>query len=400
MSATCATQDRAMSSAVDLDALVNRLEGILPSTRPLSLYEPTFAGHEWDYVKACLDSGWASSVGVFVDRLEQQLATYCGVSHAVAVVNGTAALHVALMVLGVRRDEEVLLPALTFVATANAIAYHDAIPHFIDVEERTLGVDAAKLADYLEAVAERREDGCYNRRSGRRLSALIAVHTFGHPVDIEPLHLLCAHYGIPFIEDAAESLGSLYKGRHTGSFARLAALSFNGNKIVTSGGGGAILTDDPELAQQVRHLTTTAKQPHPWEYVHDQIGYNYRLPSLNAALALAQLEQIESFVERKRRLAVRYREALEGLEGLTLFREPPFARSNYWLNALLLDDGDGAVRDELLALTHRVGILTRPAWRPMHEQAMYRHCPRMDLGVAEALVRRIVCLPSSVALQP
>jgi perosamine synthetase len=372
---------------------------VLPADRDfISLHEPRFAGNEWAYVKECLDTGWVSSVGTFVDRLEVDLASYTGVKRAVAVVNGTAALHICLMLAGVEAGDEVLVPALTFIATTNAVVYCGAVPHFVDSEERTLGLDPVRLAGYLAEIAKLRHDGCYNRGTGRRIKAVVPMHTFGHPVDLDPLLDVCKRFRIELIEDAAESLGSLYKGRHTGNWGRLSALSFNGNKIITTGGGGAILTNDEELATRAKHLTTTAKVPHRWEFTHDMVGYNYRLPNINAALGCAQLEQMPGFLANKRRLAECYAAAFEGVAGLRVFSEPEFARSNYWLNALLLDEELSAERDRLLVLTNDAGIMTRPAWTPMHRLPMFTECPRMELCVAESLERRIINIPSSEVL--
>jgi len=284
------------------------------------------------------------------------------------------------------------------VATANAISYCGAIPHFVDSEERTLGLDPCKLADYLAEIADIRVDGCFNRRSGRRIKAVIPMHTFGHPVDLAPLAELCARYKLELIEDAAESLGSYYNGRHTGNWGMMSALSFNGNKIVTTGGGGAILTNDESLAKLAKHVTTTAKMPHRWEFNHDMIGYNYRLPNINAALGCAQLEQLPVFLEKKRTLAQRYKEAFKAVNGISFFTEPDFAVSNYWLNVLLLDEDNAAERDALLEATNSQGVMTRPAWTLMHKLPMYSSCPRMDVSVAESLERRIVNIPSSVAM--
>ncbi|WP_207893870.1 LegC family aminotransferase [Tumebacillus sp. BK434] len=379
--------------------LIEKLRSVLPADRSfIALHEPNFQGHEWDYVKECLDTGWVSSVGKYVDLFEQQLAAYTGVHHAVAVVNGTAALHISLLLVGVEAGDEVLMPTLTFIATANAVTYCGAIPHFVDSEERTLGLDPRKLDAYLAEIAEVRGDGCFNKQTGRRIKAVVPMHTFGHPVDLDPLLDLCERYQLELVEDAAESLGSFYKGKHTGGFGRIAALSFNGNKVITTGGGGAILTNDPGLAQRAKHLTTTAKVPHKWEYNHDAVGYNYRLPNLNAALGCAQLEQLPGFLEQKRALAQHYQEALQDMAGLTFVTEPDFATSNYWLNAIVLDEAQAQLRDELLKATNEQGIMTRPFWTGMHKLPMFAQCPRMDLAVAESLERRTINIPSSTFL--
>lgn len=367
-------------------------DGLLP------LHEPSFAGREWDYLKECLDTGWVSSVGKFVDRFEQQLAEVAGVRRAVAVVNGTAALHVCLQLVGVERDDEVLVPALTFIATANAVSYCGAHPHFVDSEERSLGLDPARLADHLGEIAELRPAGCFNRRTGRRIKAVVPMHTFGHPVDLDPLAELCRRYRIELVEDAAESLGSYYKGRHTGNAGRVSALSFNGNKVITTGGGGAILTNDEALGQRAKHLTTTARVAHQWSFIHDAVGYNYRLPNINAALGCAQLEQLDGFIAAKRALARSYAAAFAGLPGMRFFTEPDYAASNYWLNVLLLDRPDLARRDAILAATNAAGFMTRPAWTLMHRLPMFAACPRAPLDVAEALEARLINLPSSARL--
>lgn len=388
-----------MSVAAVAKDIVGALREVLPVQADfVSLHEPRFAGNEWEYVKECLDTGWVSSVGKFVDRFEAQLAEYTGANRAVAVVNGTAALQVCLRLVGVEPGDEVLMSALTFIATANAVTYCGAQPHLVDCEEKTLGLDPIRLGDYLEQIAEVRSEGCFNKATGRRIKAVVPMHTFGHPVDLDPLVELCHRFGLELVEDAAESLGSFYKGVHTGRLGRVAALSFNGNKIITTGGGGAILTDCEELGSLAKHLTTTAKVPHRWEFRHDMIGYNYRLPNLNAALGCAQLEELPEFLVQKRVLAGRYREAFAGVAGVTFVSEPDFARSNYWLNAILLDEDHADQRDAVLALTNDSGIMTRPAWMLMHRLPMYGGCPRMDLPVAESLEQRIINIPSSAFL--
>ena len=385
--------------ALDSRAILDAVRRVIPAQRgATALHEPEFRGNEWGYVKECLDTGWVSSVGRFVDRFEGMLSTYTGARYAVATVNGTAALHVCLRLAGVERGDEVLVPALTFVATANAVSYLGATPHFVDSESRTLGLDAVKLEAYLHDLAEVRDGLCVNSRSGATIRAVVPMHTFGHPCDLDALVEVCARWNIALIEDSAESLGSWYKGRHTGTFGRLAALSFNGNKVVTTGGGGAILTNDPVLGQRAKHLTTTARVAHQWSVVHDDVGYNYRLPNLNAALGCAQLEQLPGFLERKRALAARYADALHGISGVKVLSEPKDCRSNYWLNAILLDRPDMANRDAVLRVLNDAGLMARPAWTLMPELPMYAGCPRMDLSVAESLVRRVVNLPSSPCL--
>ena len=378
--------------------ILDRVRRCLPEGVSFPLHEPSFEGNEWTYLKRCLDSGWVSTAGQYVDEFEARLVELTGATYAVATVNGTAALHVCLRIAGVAAGDEVIVPALTFVATANAVSYCGAIPHFADAAETTLGIDPAKLADYLRQSTEARNGACYNRATGRRIHAAVPMHTFGHPSDLEPLEQVCRAFGLTLVEDAAESLGSRYRGQHTGTRGVAGALSFNGNKIVTTGGGGAVLTSSPELARAARHLTTTARVAAGWEFVHDEVGYNYRMPNLNAALGLAQLERLPDFVRRKQALAARYRAEFAEFRGARVFEAPEFTDSNYWLNALLLEGDDAAQRDAVLKTLNDNGIGARPAWRLMHRLAMYQGCPRMDLGVAESLERRIINLPSSAHL--
>jgi aminotransferase in exopolysaccharide biosynthesis len=337
-------------------------------------------------------------VGKFVDQFEADLAAYTGAKHAVAVVNGTAALHVALKLAGVQPGDEVLIPALTFIATANAVAYCGATPHFADCEEDTLGIDPSALREYLQLIAEVSGEHCINRQTGRVIRALVPMHTFGHPVNIEGLLAVARDFHLVLVEDAAESLGSTVDGRHTGTFGTMGTLSFNGNKTITTGGGGAILTNDSELARHAKHLTTTAKVPHRWEYVHDEVGYNYRLPNINAALGCAQLEQLPGFLNAKRRLFDRYQAAFAGIQDARAFTEPKGCRSNYWLQTLILDESVADQRDAILSATNDAGLMTRPVWSLMHKLVPYQHCPQMPLPVAESLERRLINLPSSVRL--
>ncbi len=364
---------------------------------PRTLHQPLFCGREWEYLKDCIDTGWVSSVGSYVDRIEQMLAGYCGAKRAVAVVNGTSALFVALKMAGVANGDEVLTPALTFVATANAVTYCGATPHFVDSEFSTLGMDPAKLDSYLRDIAVAGSDGPRNRLTGARIKALVPMHAFGHPVDLDPLVEICNRWKLEMIEDAAESLGSFYKERHTGTFGRIGVLSFNGNKIVTTGGGGALLFNNEAEGKLAKHITTTARRPHQWEYSHDMLGYNLRMPNLNAALGCAQLENLSAFLKSKRELAQRYVEAFKDISGVKIVKEPPFAHSNYWLNALLIDEDVAFERDALLETTNAEGIMTRPLWTLMHRLPMYENCPRMDLSVAENLEKRIVNIPSSAS---
>lgn len=360
-----------------------------------ALHEPLFDGREWEYVNDCINSGFVSSIGSYVNQFEKDLSRYTGVKYAAAVVNGTSALQICLKLAGVQPGDEALVPALTFVATANAVCYCGAIPHLVDSEMISLGVDADKLEDYLKETAEIRNDVCYNKRTGRPIRVLVAMHTFGHPANLNRILRVCEAYKLNLIEDAAESLGSYYRNTHTGKFGRLAALSFNGNKIVTTGGGGAILTDDEELYRKAKHLTTTAKLAHRWVFEHDEVGFNYRMPNLNAALGCAQLEQMEKFLHLKRALAEEYRQAFEDMLGILFFTEPAYAKSNYWLNTLLLSEENAPLRDIILEETNAHGVQTRPAWTCMHRLPMFTSCPRMDLSTAESLERRIINIPSS-----
>jgi perosamine synthetase len=365
---------------------------------PQALHEPRFKGNEWCYLKECLDSTFVSSVGKFVDRFEDDLANFTGAKRAVSVVNGTAALHVALRLAGVEDGDEVLLPALTFIATANAVAYCNAKPNFVDSEERSLGMDAVALRDYLSRTTYISGNQCINRNTGRVIRALVPMHTFGHPVDIEALLAVAHDFHLQLIEDAAESLGSSVGGRHTGTFGLMGTLSFNGNKTITTGGGGAILTNDVALAKRAKHITTTAKLPHRWNFVHDEVGYNYRMPNLNAALGCAQLEQLPGFLRNKRQLYEQYQAAFASVSGLRLVGEPQGCSSNYWLQTILLDEPAACQHDAILSATNDAGLMTRPVWALMNSLPMYASAPRAPLPVAESLECRVINLPSSSGL--
>jgi len=385
-----------------MDILENLPQAIVSAIKavagdgPLALHEPRFNGNEWIYLKECLDSTFVSSVGKFVDRFEDELASFTGAKRVVAVVNGTAALHVSLLLAGVEPGDEVLLPALTFVATANAVAYCKATPHFVDCEERSLGMDAIALRDYLSKSTEIRNTQCINRRTGRVIRAMVPMHTFGHPVNIEALIAVAHDFHLILIEDAAESLGSTVGGNHTGTFGLMGTLSFNGNKTITTGGGGAILTNDLDLGTRAKHLTTTAKIPHRWNFVHDEVGYNYRLPNINAALGCAQLEQLPGFLLEKRHLFERYQSAFSNVDGVRLVVEPVGCQSNYWLQTLLFDESVAEQRDAVLTATNDAGYMTRPAWSLMHKLQHFRDCPSAPISVAESLQRRLINIPSNV----
>jgi perosamine synthetase len=388
--------DYSMNKVNEIVAVMQQVLSYQDKT--IALHEPTFNGNELKYVKECLDTGWVSSVGKYVDRFEQDLADFTGAKHVVATVNGTAALHVSYLLAGVTRNDEVLVPSMTFVATVNAIAYCGAYPHFIDSEDRHLGINPAALAAYLHDITTKVKDITVNRITGRPIRALCVMHTLGHPVDLDALSEIAKQYNLALIEDAAEALGSYYKGVHVGHHGLLGTLSFNGNKIITTGGGGAILTNDATLAKQAKHITTTAKLPHAWEFKHDQIGFNYRLPNLNAAVGCAQLETIVNNLSKKRLLMQKYQHAFAPIAGVKLVTEPTYAKSNYWLNALLLSDAELTGRNDLLVALNQNGIMTRPLWNLQHTLPMFRDCPRMPLPVAERLIKRLLQIPSSPQL--
>ncbi|AYQ30350.1 LegC family aminotransferase [Polaromonas sp. SP1] len=365
---------------------------------PVALHEPRFGGQEWAYVKDCLDSTFVSSVGAYVDRFEADLARFTGAKHAVAVVNGTAALHVALLLAGVVPGDEVLIPALTFIATANAVRYCGATPHFVDSNLETLGLDPVALREWLKHCSEQRGGVCVNKQTGRPIRALLPMHTLGHPCDLAGLLAVAGEFGLALVEDAAESLGSLYQSRHTGTSGLLGTLSFNGNKTITTGGGGAILTNDTALARRAKHVTTTAKRPHSWAFEHDEVGYNYRMPNINAALGCAQLEQLPGFLQSKRRLYARYAAAFAATPEISLVAEPAGCESNYWLQAILLSEAVAGQRDEVLKATNDAGLMTRPVWTLLHRLTPYLDAPRAPLPVAESLERRLINIPSSAGL--
>ncbi len=367
----------------------------------ISLHEPCFCGNEKKYVIDVIESTFVSSVGEKVTEFEQKIASYTSSKYAVAVVNGTSALHLALRVAGVGENDEVITQALSFVATANAIRYLGAHPIFLDVTSKTMSLDPEKVYDFLSNnVQQQKYQGkkvSINKLTGRRIAACLPVHVLGHPARIDEIVQICDEYSIPVIEDASESLGTFYKGKHTGTFGLMGVLSFNGNKIITTGSGGMILTNDKSLAVRARHLSTQAKQIHPWEYIHDDIGYNYRLSNLQAALGLAQVEKLDFFVDQKRKLAQVYKDFFDKMDKIKFFEEPEKARSNYWLNAILLPDLN--FRDKFLKLTNTAGVMTRPVWRPLHKLVMFKNELAMSLEVTENIYKHAVCLPSSVIKQ-
>lgn len=361
------------------------------------LHAPLFIGNEKKYLNECIDTTFVSSVGKFVDRFEEEIAAYTGAQKAVVCVSGTNALHMAMMLVGVEREDEVLTQALTFIATCNAISYIGAHPVFIDVDMETLGLSPNAVKAWLEKNAELKNGICYNKRTGRRVKACVPMHTFGHPVKIDELVQICNEWHIELVEDAAESIGSLYKGKHTGTFGKVGAISFNGNKTITTGGGGMLLFQDEELGKFAKHLTTQAKVPHRWAFVHDHIGYNYRMPNINAALGCAQLENLERYVENKRETAQIYADFFKNVPDITFFTEPENCRSNYWLNVVMLKDK--AAQQEFLEYTNDHGIMTRPVWELMNRLEMFKHCENDGLKNTEWLADRIVNIPSSVRLK-
>ena len=380
-----------------VDRLENFLRSDLGATGTVPLHEPCFRGNELSYVTECIETGWVSTAGAFVGRFETELAARCGTQHAVATVNGTAALHAALLALGVGDGDAVICPALTFVATANAISYCGATPIFADSQRETLGLCPDLLAEFLDTGCVASNGKLIHAQTKLRIAAIMPVHLFGHPADMDGINALAARYDIPVVEDATESLGSEFRERPTGSLGTAGVLSFNGNKIITSGGGGAIVTNDDALAAEVRHLTSTARKDRGWQHDHDRIGFNYRMPNLNAALALGQLEQIDEFTEAKRRLAGMYRDIFGGQAGVEIFEEQSWAKSNYWLNAILLDSHEE--KEAFLDDANRRDIQVRPCWRLMSDLPMYRDSPvTCELENARDTVNRLVNLPSSAIL--
>lgn len=363
------------------------------SAGALPLHAPIFLGNERDYVLSTIESTFVSSVGAYVDQFESMLRELTGARSVVALSNGTSALYVAMLLAGVKPGDMVLTQSLTFVATANAISHVGAVPAFLDIERLTLGLSPEALQAFLETECELFSEGCRHRKSGRMVSACVPMHTFGFPCRIEEISILCAAWSIPLVEDAAEALGSTRAGKHCGTFGLMGTLSFNGNKICTTGGGGAILTNDVELGKKAKHLTTTAKIPHPWRFEHDMVGYNFRLPNLNAALGCAQLERLEYFVSFKRALADRYREAFATV-GIEFVNEPPDTRANYWLNAIMASSR--SERDSWLEATNEAGVMTRPVWEPMHTLPMFANAVRDELLVTTKVADRLINIPSGV----
>jgi perosamine synthetase len=363
-------------------------EGMVP------LHVPTFRGNEKKYLNECIDTTFVSSVGKFVDRFEEMMVDYTGTQKAVVCVNGTNALHMAMLLVGMERDDEVITQALTFIATCNAISYIGAHPVFIDVDKDTMGLSPDAMEAWLKENAEIKGESCYNRRTGRRIKACVPMHTFGHPVHLDKLVEVCNRYHIELIEDAAESLGSFYNGKHTGTFGKIGAISFNGNKTITTGGGGMLLFQDEKLGNFAKHLTTQAKVPHRWEFVHDHIGYNYRMPNINAALGCAQLEEIDHILANKRETAEKYKQFFSDKENIQFFTEPEGSKSNYWLNAVLLNDKEAQLK--FLEYTNDHAVMTRPIWELMNRLPMFKECETDGLQNTVWFADRVVNIPSSV----
>lgn len=372
------------------------IRSLFPEGDFIPLHEPRFIGKEKEYVNAAIDSTFVSSVGEFVNTFEKKICQYTGAKHAIATVNGTAALHMALIVAGVEPGDEVITQPLSFVATTNAIAYCSATPVFLDIDHDTLGLSPTALKNFLENETTLEGGVCRNRNSGNKISACVPMHTFGHPCRIERIVELCKQHNLALVEDAAESLGSTSNGKHTGTFGDFGIYSFNGNKTITCGGGGIIVTNNQEYATTCKHLTTTAKIPHPYLYEHDQVGYNFRLPNLNAALACAQMENLDLFLEDKRRLADSYRDFFASCDGINFVKEPDLCRSNYWLNAIILSDKK--TRDRFIVSSNKAGVMTRPAWKLLPLLPMYANCQTDGIKNALDLGERIINIPSSARL--
>lgn len=371
------------------------IQEVYDTKKFLPLHEPVFFGNEKKYLNECIDSTFVSSVGKFVNQFEEMMAKYTGAKYAIATVNGTAALHIALKLVGTDEKSEVITQPLTFIATCNAISYCNATPIFVDVDKDTMGLSPESLLTFLQTETIQKEGSCYNKTTGKKITAVVPMHTFGHPCKIDEIATICHEYNIALVEDAAESLGSYYKDQHTGTFGKVAAFSFNGNKTITTGGGGMIITDDEVLAKHAKHLTTTAKVPHPYEYIHDEIGYNYRLPNLNAALGCAQMEILDIILNNKRSLSKAYNDFFRK-ENIYFVKELENSKVNYWLNAIVLKDKKQ--RDLFLKETNKSGVMTRPIWALMNKLEMFKECQSTDLPNALWLEERVVNIPSGVIL--
>jgi len=380
------------------ELIISKIRDVVGSENA-KLHEPTFSNLEEEFVTKCIRSGYVSSVGSYVDEFESRLQDFTGARNVIAVVNGTSALHLSLLLAGVKEKDEVIVPSLSFVATANAVSYLGATPHFVDCDEKNLGMSSNALKDWLQNISEVSAGECRNKITGKRIKAMVPMHALGHPCYMDELLQIAHDFRIQVVEDAAESLGSFYKDKHTGTLGLLGALSFNGNKIITTGGGGAILTDNDEIAKQARHLSTTAKKDHAWEYFHDAIGFNYRMPNINAALGCAQMENIKKLIEAKRKLYYAYKSSFSNINGLTVLGEPENCTSNFWLQAILLDNKFSYLKDEILKKTNFDGLMTRPLWKLIFKLPSYSNCPRSPTPVAEELEKNVINIPSSAGIQ-
>jgi perosamine synthetase len=374
------------------DDVIDFIQNLYPENKSIPLHEPRFSGNEKKYLVECIDSTFVSSVGKFVDEFEDKIANYTDAKYAIATSNGTSALHISLLLANVEQDDEIITQPLTFVAICNAISYCGAKPIFIDVDKDTMGLSPSSLKEFLKNNTKVKNNQCINKKTGKVIRVCLPMHTFGHPCRIDEIKEICDNHHIFLIEDAAESVGSKYKGRHTGTFGQVGVMSFNGNKIITAGGGGCIVTNDKALAKKAKHLTTTAKVPHKWDFNHDMTGYNYRMPNLNAALLVAQLENLDNFISSKRKLANMY-EAFFNSADYVFVKEPMDSKSNYWLNSILLKNKQQ--RDSFLEVANTAGVMTRPIWTLMSKLPMFINCQKGDLTNAEWLEDRIVNIPSS-----
>ena len=365
---------------------------------PTKLHEPTFDGNETKYVQDCIESTYVSSVGKYVDQFEIELAKYTGAKYAISLVNGTSALHLALKLAGVKAGDEVLIQAFNFVAAANAITYCGATPHFVDIENENLGIDPIKLQNYLSEISKKTGELTENVITGRSIKALVVMHTFGHPSKMDELVEVAKKFNLVLIEDAAESIGSYYDKKHTGTMGLLGTISFNGNKTITTGGGGAVLTNNLELAKHAKHLSTTAKISHKWAFKHDQIGYNYRMPNINAALGCAQLEQLPIKLEKKKKLFDKYKIELSKIKGISIVEEPKNCKSNYWLQALTLDSPSLSLRDNILENLNAAGYMSRPGWDLLNSLDPFIESPSMSLETSNLLFQSLINIPSSPSL--
>lgn len=377
--------------------IIKKIKSILRKRKNYPLHEPYFIGNEKKYLLIALKKNYVSSIGggKFIYQFEEKIKNFTKAKHCISVINGTEALHLSLIALGVKKNDEILLPSLTFSGTANAIIYCNAIPHFVDSELETLGIDPKKLDNYLKKISIIKNNQCYNKKTNRRIRAIISVHVFGNVCKIDEILKIANKYKLKLLEDAAESLGSFFHNKHTGTFGDIGCISFNGNKIITTGAGGAIITNDKSIAQNIRHLSSTAKIKHQWEYIHDKVGYNFRMPNLNAALGLAQIENLNKFLKLKRRLFNRYCNELKKVKGIKFISEQKFSKSNYWLNTIFINNSTIKKRNKILRLGHKNKIFLRPAWKPLHTLRHFKKMPKMNLTQAMKIYKSCINLPSS-----